>query len=128
MPNPPLPGDLSINPELVTEILVRFIRNEITRTGFRRAVFGLSGGLDSSVVAYLAARAMGPDNVLAVTMPYKTSSGATRDDSQTVIEALGVRSLNVVHWLRRNGVENCQSMMGGIERWSLEIDTSVPRY
>ena len=90
-----LPGDLSINPELVTEILVRFIRNEITRTGFRRAVFGLSGGIDSSVVAYLAARAMGPDNVLAVTMPYKTSSDATRNDSQAVIEALGVRSLNV---------------------------------
>ena len=40
----------------------------------------------------------------------------------------GVRSLHVVHWLRRNGVENCQSMMGGIERWSVEIDTSVPRY
>jgi len=40
----------------------------------------------------------------------------------------GVRSLNVVHWLRRNGVENCQSMTGGIERWSMEIDTSVPRY
>ena len=40
----------------------------------------------------------------------------------------GVRSLNVVHWLRRNGVENCQSMMGGIDLWSMEIDTSVPRY
>ena len=35
---------------------------------------------------------------------------------------LGVRSLNVVQWLRRNGVENCQSMMGGIERWNTEID------
>jgi len=40
----------------------------------------------------------------------------------------GVRSLQVVHWLRRNGVENCQSMTGGIERWSVEIDTAVPRY
>jgi rhodanese-related sulfurtransferase len=40
----------------------------------------------------------------------------------------GVRSLNVVHWLRRRGVENCQSMMGGIERWSMEIDNAVPRY
>jgi hypothetical protein len=36
--------------------------------------------------------------------------------------------LNVVHWLRRNGVENCQSMSGGIDRWSAEIDTNVPRY
>ena len=40
----------------------------------------------------------------------------------------GVRSLNVVHWLRRNGVENCQSMRGGIDLWSLDIDPSVPRY
>jgi rhodanese-related sulfurtransferase len=40
----------------------------------------------------------------------------------------GVRSLNVVHWLRKQGVENCQSLSGGIDRWSLEIDSAVPRY
>ena len=40
----------------------------------------------------------------------------------------GVRSLSVVDWLRRQGVENCQSMAGGIDRWSLEIDPAVPRY
>ena len=87
--------DLAINPALVEAILVRFIRNEITRTGFRRAVFGLSGGIDSSVVAYLAARAMGPENVLAVTMPYKTSSSETRDDSRAVVDALSLTTLEV---------------------------------
>lgn len=40
----------------------------------------------------------------------------------------GVRSLNVVNWLREHGVEACQSMAGGIDRWSLEIDPTVPRY
>jgi rhodanese-related sulfurtransferase len=40
----------------------------------------------------------------------------------------GVRSLSVVEWLRRQGVENCQSMAGGIDRWSVEIDPAVPRY
>ena len=40
----------------------------------------------------------------------------------------GVRSLNVVHWLREHGVAACQSMAGGIDRWSLEIDPLVPRY
>jgi rhodanese-related sulfurtransferase len=40
----------------------------------------------------------------------------------------GVRSLNVVHWLREQGVGACQSLAGGIERWSLEIDPTVPRY
>ena len=40
----------------------------------------------------------------------------------------GVRSLNVVHWLRQQGVEACQSMAGGIEAWSVRVDPSVPRY
>ncbi len=86
---------LKINPELVTEILCRFIRAEIRRAGFERAVVGLSGGIDSSVVTFLCARALGPQNVLAVTMPYKTSSEATRRDSQMVIDRLGVRTVNV---------------------------------
>jgi NAD+ synthase len=88
-------NSLKINPELVTEILCRFIATEIRRAGFERIVLGLSGGIDSSVVVFLCARALGPQNVLAVTMPYKTSSEATRRDSQAVIEQLGVRTVNV---------------------------------
>jgi NAD+ synthase len=87
--------DLSINTELVTDILCRFIRNELQRAGFRRGVVGLSGGIDSSVATYLAARALGPENLLAVTMPYKTSSKATRRDSQFVVEQLGVQTVDV---------------------------------
>jgi NAD+ synthase len=88
-------NNLAINAALVEEILTRFIHSEITRTGFGRAVLGLSGGVDSSVVCYLAAKALGPENVLAVTMPYKTSSEATRKDSQLVVSRLGVRTLDV---------------------------------
>jgi rhodanese-related sulfurtransferase len=40
----------------------------------------------------------------------------------------GVRSLNVVHWLREQGIENCQSMAGGIDAWSVSVDPNVPRY
>ena len=40
----------------------------------------------------------------------------------------GVRSMQVVNWLRQQGIENCVSMAGGIDRWSLEIDPNVPRY
>src|SRR5271157_2300599 len=86
---------LKINPELVAEILCGFIRAEIGRAGFQRAVVGLSGGIDSSVVTFLCARALGPENVLAVTMPYKTSSEATRQDSQAVVGQLGVRTIDV---------------------------------
>jgi NAD+ synthase len=87
--------DLRIDPELVTEILTRFLREEIRRAGFQHAVVGVSGGIDSSVVVFLAARSLGPENVLALTMPYKTSSEATRRDSRAVIEALGVRHHDV---------------------------------
>ena len=91
----PVPGDLSVNPELVTQILCRFIRNEIHRAGFGRGVVGLSGGIDSSTVTYLAALALGPENVLAVTMPYKTSSQATRRDGQAVVDQLGVKTIDL---------------------------------
>jgi NAD+ synthase len=87
--------DLSINLALVDDILVRFIRNEIVRTGFRRAVFGLSGGIDSSTVAYLAVKALGAENVLAVTMPYKTSSAETLRDSRAVVADLGLQTIDV---------------------------------
>jgi NAD+ synthase len=89
-----LVNSLAINAELVTAILTRFIRAEIRRAGFQRAVMGLSGGIDSSVVTFLAARALGSENVLAVTMPYKTSSDATKRDAQAVIDRLGVRSID----------------------------------
>jgi NAD+ synthase len=95
MERDPARAALEVNPELATAILSRFIRTELRRAGFRRAVVGLSGGIDSSVVTYLAAEALGAENVLAVTMPYKTSSGATQHDATAVIEHLGVRTLNV---------------------------------
>ena len=93
--NDPSEQYLKINPELVAEILCRFIRVEIHRAGFERAVVGLSGGIDSSVVTFLCARALGPQNVLTVTMPYKTSSEATRHDSRAVVDQLGVPTLDV---------------------------------
>ncbi|MBN1120235.1 MAG: NAD+ synthase [Anaerolineae bacterium] len=86
---------LSINTDLARRALVAFIRDETTRAGFERAVLGLSGGIDSSLVAYLTAEALGPENVLGVRMPYQSSSQASLDHAQLVIDALGIRSLTV---------------------------------
>jgi len=83
---------LRINTALARTILVRFLRDAITKVGFQRAVIGLSGGIDSALVAYLTAEAIGAENVLALRMPYKTSSAASLEDAQKVIEALGLRS------------------------------------
>jgi NAD+ synthase len=85
--------DLTINTALARKILTGFIRSEITRAGFQRGVLGLSGGLDSALACYLAAEALGPENVLAVRMPYKTSSADSLEHAQLVIDALGVQSL-----------------------------------
>lgn len=87
--------DLEINTDVVRKILTEFIRSEITRAGFQRAVVGLSGGLDSATSCFLAAEALGPENVLAVRMPYKTSSKDSLEDAQRVIDATGVQSLTV---------------------------------
>jgi NAD+ synthase len=84
--------DLSINPSLARQILTGFIRSEITRVGFSRAVVGLSGGLDSALSCALAAEALGPENVLAVRMPYKASSRDSLDHAQLLIDQLKVRS------------------------------------
>jgi NAD+ synthase len=87
--------DLNINPELARTILTGFIHTEITRAGFSRAVIGLSGGIDSALACYLAAQALGPQNVLAVRMPYSASSSESLDHARMVIEALGVQSLTI---------------------------------
>lgn len=87
--------DLSINTDLAHTILVAFIRSEIQRVGFGRAVLGLSGGLDSTLSCYLAAEALGVENVLAVRMPYRTSSNESFDHAQLVIDALGVQNLTI---------------------------------
>ena len=75
--------------------LVHFIREEMSRRGFTCAIIGVSGGVDSAVTAYLAARALGPENVLGVRMPYRTSSKESLDHAQLVIDALKIKSRTV---------------------------------
>jgi NAD+ synthase (glutamine-hydrolysing) len=86
------PPALEIDPKLVESWLVTFLKDEFARRGFRKAVVGLSGGVDSAVVATLAARALGPKNVIAVRMPYRTSSPDSLAHAQNVIDALGLES------------------------------------
>jgi NAD+ synthase len=83
--------DLSIHPGLARKILTGFIETEITRAGFSRAIVGLSGGLDSALSCALAAEALGPQNVLALRMPYKTSAPDSLEDGRITAEQLGVQ-------------------------------------
>ncbi|MGB8647808.1 MAG: NAD+ synthase [Anaerolineae bacterium] len=85
-------SQLGINTDLTTHLLTDFIREEVTRTGMRRAVVGLSGGVDSALVAVLATRALGAENVLGILMPYKTSNPNSRGDAETLVQHLGIPS------------------------------------
>lgn len=89
------PPPLDIDPALAEEWLVAFIRDEMSRRRFAKAVVGVSGGVDSAVTAYLAARALGPQNVIGVRMPYRTSSPESSAHGQLVIDALGIESRTV---------------------------------
>jgi NAD+ synthase len=75
--------------ERLEQLLTGFLREEIAKAGLERGVVGVSGGLDSAVAVLLAARALGPDRVLALLMPYETSSAASVTDARAVVEIAG---------------------------------------
>ncbi|HEX7408600.1 MAG TPA: NAD+ synthase [Candidatus Binatia bacterium] len=83
------------NPPLLRCILTKFIGNEVRKAGTDRVVVGLSGGVDSSVSAMLAAEALGAANVLAIKMPYRTSSEESLLHADQVIACTGMASLQV---------------------------------
>jgi NAD+ synthase len=84
-------SELAINTDLARTLLERFIRDEMRRAGYSRAVVALSGGVDSALVAYLAAQALGAEHVTAIRMPFQSSSPDSLEHAQLVIDALGIR-------------------------------------
>ena len=87
-----LPAELTIDTAVARRVIREFIRGQLRQAGFERTVVGLSGGIDSAVVAFLVAEAIGPDRLLSVLMPYRTSSPASRSDAETVVAQLGCKS------------------------------------
>ena len=87
--------EFSINTDLVKGILSGFIRSETRRAGFEKVLLGVSGGVDSALSCFLAAEALGGENVLAIRMPYKTSSQESFDHAQLVIDATGAQTTTI---------------------------------
>jgi NAD+ synthase len=86
---------LRLNTSVVKKLLVDFIRDEIQNAGFSKAVIGLSGGVDSALVAFLGAEALGRENLTGIMMPYKTSSPESLADAGLVAKALGINTETV---------------------------------
>ncbi|HRE42144.1 MAG TPA: NAD+ synthase [Ignavibacteria bacterium] len=82
---------MKYNNQILEELLVNFLKNEIHKTGLKKAVIGLSGGIDSAVSTYLTVKALGNENVLCCLMPYKTSSKNSLDDALLCVDDLKVR-------------------------------------
>jgi len=87
--------DLKMDAKQAKALLIAFIRRRMGEAGFENLVLGLSGGVDSSLVAFLAAEAMGPEHVTAVLMPYKTSSPESTADAEAVVRATGIQSVSI---------------------------------
>ena len=87
-----LPDELAIDAAVARRVIGEFIRGQLRQAGFERAVLALSGGIDSALVAYLTAEAIGAEKLLCVLMPYRTSSDASRSDAEEVVRRLGAAS------------------------------------
>lgn len=88
-------NQLDIQPELVTQLLVSFLREEISTAGFSKCVVGLSGGIDSAVSAALMVRAFEPSSVLTVMMPHRSSNPDSEAHAIEVAESLGTEQRRV---------------------------------
>ena len=87
-----LPTELEIDTDVARRVIGEFIRGQLRQAGFDRALLGLSGGIDSALVAFLTAEAIGAERLLCVQMPYRTSSPASLADAQAVVDQLGTAS------------------------------------
>ena len=133
----PDPKDLSplrIDEQLVRRMLVAFLKEETAKSGHTRVVLGLSGGIDSAAVAALAAEAMGPKNVTALFMPYKTSSPESREHAHLIGRTFGLATLEVditaqvdAYFSRAGDVDRVRrGNKMARERKSIEYDRSWP--
>jgi len=86
---------LDLNLKDVHNELVKFLRENFKKAGFSKAVLGLSGGIDSALVAYLLKDALGKENVLAIMMPYKSSNPDSLNHAKLVVEDLGINSKTI---------------------------------
>ncbi len=87
-----LPPELAIDADVARRVMVGFIRNQLEQAGFSRGLLGLSGGIDSAVVACLVAEAVGPENLLCLLMPYRSSSPESIEHARLVVDQLGCAS------------------------------------
>jgi len=117
--------NLSIDVNLVRKKLTEFIRSEITRAGFSRAVVNLSGGIDSAVSYTLSVEALGAQNVLAIRLPYKTSAADSLEHAQMLIDRSGSSSLTIPITDMADALINLDPGMSAIRKGNIMARTRM---
>jgi NAD+ synthase len=87
--------ELRINCEVVRTIVIGFVRNEIGKFGFEKAIVAMSGGVDSTLSAFIGVEALGPEDVIGVFMPYRASAPESKADAETAAAQLGIETVTV---------------------------------
>lgn len=87
--------DLALNTNLAVDVILHFLKEETEKFGFHKLVLGLSGGVDSSLVAYLSVEALGKENVIPYFLPFKSTDPQSQIDAQLMAENLGL-SLRII--------------------------------
>jgi len=135
-PDPKDPSPLRIDEVLVRKMVVLFIRDEVAKAGLKRAVVGVSGGIDSALAVALAAEALGPERVLGLFTPYRTSSEESRRHARELAKMFRFRleEVPITKQIDAYFADNDGDVAGRIrvgnkmarERKSIEYDRSWP--
>jgi len=107
---------LLLNTEVTRRVLVSFLRQELQRCGFQKAVLNLSGGVDSSLSCFLIAEALGGENVLTLQLPYRTSAQDSTEHAQEVVALTGVHTKVIDITPMVDPYLNQYPDMGGVRR------------
>ncbi|MGD2246110.1 MAG: NAD+ synthase [Candidatus Aminicenantes bacterium] len=86
---------MKINAPFVEKILAKFIKDELSRFNYKKGILGISGGLDSSVCAFLAAKALGAKNVVGLIMPYGQTFSRDVQDAKNVVKILKIKAFTI---------------------------------
>lgn len=101
---------LDIDCKLVTDLVIRFIKNEVQKTGMNKVILGLSGGIDSALVAFLCREALGAGNVCGVRLPYKTSSPQSLLHAELAAKKAGIEYMTYDISSAADGFAACEFM------------------